>query len=174
MTKGILFVSLERFNNSRIIQAIRGICIALFSVEEAHCISKRGHSFRADYLHLSCCVNLFNIHPQLAVIATATPIAACDNGMAVMIPFPAAWMGLLNVRPTIRATVFPAWPHDSSLEAALTTPVDVLVWCLRDRPPGPTIIYVILQVTATQVSDMLRQHGLFQAQSFHAGMRITG
>src|SRR5699024_1794388 len=48
----LLYVAPERFNNERFREAIKSIRIALFAVDEAHCISEWGHNFRPDYLKL--------------------------------------------------------------------------------------------------------------------------
>lgn len=176
----ILFVSPERFNNMRFTHAIRQVDIALFAIDEAHCISEWGHSFRPDYLRLSRWADRLNVQRRLALTATATPAVAKDICQALAIPFPAAQVRLPNVRPnlTTRATLFPGSPHVAdgltpppSLEASLETRVDALCARLAERPPGPTIVYVTLQATATAVATMLRKHGYIQAQPYHAGMK---
>src|SRR5438552_2503656 len=49
----LLYVAPERFNNERFLETIRRRKIALFAVDEAHCISEWGHNFRPDYLKLA-------------------------------------------------------------------------------------------------------------------------
>ncbi len=48
----LLYVAPERFQNERFRQAIEQARVALFAVDEAHCISEWGHNFRPDYLKL--------------------------------------------------------------------------------------------------------------------------
>ena len=48
----LLYVAPERFQNERFREAIGQIRVALFAVDEAHCISEWGHNFRPDYLKL--------------------------------------------------------------------------------------------------------------------------
>lgn len=169
----ILFVSPERFNNMRFIHAISRTEIALFAVDEAHCISEWGHSFRPDYLRLSRWADRLNIRRRLALTATATPTVARDVCIALDIPFPAGQVRLPNVRPnlTTRLTLFPASPPGLSVDAALEKRVDALAARLRERPPGPTIVYVTLQATSDSVTEMLRSRSFTQAQSYHAGKR---
>lgn len=171
----ILFVSPERFKNSRFLRLIQNTRIALFAVDEAHCISEWGHSFRPDYLRLSRWADRLNCQRRLALTATATPRVAEDICAALNIPFPSAQVRLPSVRRnlTLRVASIPPAPHDGyqSLTDKLQTRVDVLVERLRSRSPGPTIIYVTLQATATFVASELRKRGFIQAASYHAGMR---
>jgi ATP-dependent DNA helicase RecQ len=49
----LLYIAPERFNNERFLDNLRRANIALFAVDEAHCISEWGHNFRPDYLKLA-------------------------------------------------------------------------------------------------------------------------
>lgn len=170
----ILFVSPERFNNLRFIVAIRKVSVALFAVDEAHCISEWGHSFRPDYLRLSRWADRLGVRRRLALTATATPAVARDICNALSIPFPEAQVRTPSTRPnlTTRVTVVPPVSAKASATAedAILPRVELLASRLREREPGPTIIYVSLQSTATLVADMLRRRGYAQALSYHGGM----
>ena len=69
----LVYVAPERFRSSQFIHALKQVPIALFAVDEAHCLSQWGHDFRPDYLRLSEAVAELD-HPQTAAFtATATP-----------------------------------------------------------------------------------------------------
>jgi ATP-dependent DNA helicase RecQ len=52
-TLQLLYVAPERFNNERFLRTLSRVRIALFAVDEAHCISEWGHNFRPDYLKIA-------------------------------------------------------------------------------------------------------------------------
>jgi len=69
----LLYVAPERFNNERFRESMGRTKIALFAVDEAHCISEWGHSFRPDYLKLARFARQCEAERMLALTATATP-----------------------------------------------------------------------------------------------------
>ncbi|MCX6900771.1 MAG: ATP-dependent DNA helicase [Verrucomicrobia bacterium] len=69
----LLYVAPERFKSERFVQALAPLSIALFAIDEAHCISQWGHDFRPDYLRLKWALKDLG-QPQVAALtATATP-----------------------------------------------------------------------------------------------------
>ena len=67
----LLYIAPERLSNPRT-QGLFSRCrIALFAIDEAHCVSQWGHDFRADYLQLSILHQLFPKVPRIALTATA-------------------------------------------------------------------------------------------------------
>lgn len=69
----LVYVAPERFRSTQFIRSLREVPVALFAVDEAHCLSQWGHDFRPDYLRLSEAVETLG-HPQTAAFtATATP-----------------------------------------------------------------------------------------------------
>src|SRR5438105_2884201 len=160
-TLQLLYVAPERFNNERFLADLRRdtVRIALFAVDEAHCISEWGHNFRPDYLKLAETARELGVERILALTATATPAVVKDICAAFNIPPECAVV-----------TGF----HRPNLELQ-TTPVTVaerdarLPDRLLARPPGPTIVYVTLQRTAERVAEQLAAAGL-PARAYHAGL----
>jgi len=69
----LLYVAPERFKSERFVAALAPLSIALFAIDEAHCISQWGHDFRPDYLRLKWALKDLG-QPQVAALtATATP-----------------------------------------------------------------------------------------------------
>ncbi|MCK4342392.1 MAG: RecQ family ATP-dependent DNA helicase [Phycisphaerae bacterium] len=155
----LLYISPERLGNERFLHSLQRRRISLLAVDEAHCISEWGHNFRPDYLKIARLASQLNVGRVLTLTATATPTVASDIARA----FGIAEEDVVHTgfyRPNLKLYVTPC-------EAAERT--DLLLARLRERPPGPTIVYVTLQRTAEQVAAFLSGHGL-DARAYHAGM----
>jgi len=82
----LLYVAPERFNSGAFIELLKTVNIALFIVDEAHCISQWGHDFRPSYLRLK------NVFPAIgnptvgAFTATATPQVRDDIKLQLGLP----------------------------------------------------------------------------------------
>jgi ATP-dependent DNA helicase RecQ len=156
----LLYVAPERFNNERFRQAIERIPIAVFAVDEAHCISEWGHNFRPDYLKLAEFARRCRAQRILALTATATVKVQQDICNAFDID-PANTVRTPFYRPNLTLLTTPVAEY--SRDKMLTDK-------LRLRPAGPTIVYVTLQRTAEEVAQQLAEAG-FDARAYHAGMK---
>ena len=156
----MLYVAPERFNNERFRASIRTLKIALFAVDEAHCISEWGHNFRPDYLKLAGYAREFQVERILALTATATEQVLKDicTGFDI-IPECAVRTGFYRSNLTLKTMPVTDQQRYSTL-----------LENLRDSPPGPTIIYVTLQKTAKVIAERLVLDG-FPVRAYHAGMK---
>ena len=82
----ILFVAPESLENRELRHTLTTAGIGLMVVDEAHCVSEWGHSFRPDYLKLPALQQELHPHATLALTATATPRVQRDLGQAFGIP----------------------------------------------------------------------------------------
>ena len=155
----LLYVAPERFNNERFRESMARVKIGLFAVDEAHCISEWGHSFRPDYLKLARFAKTYRAERVLALTATATPQVLDDICREFAIePRCAVRTGFYRPNLTLVTTPVAAAERDA-----------LLLNRLKTSPPGPTIIYVTLQRTAETVAERLAAAGL-AARPYHAGM----
>lgn len=67
----LLYLAPERLKQERTLNLLQNSTIALFAIDEAHCVSQWGHDFRADYLLLNVLHQLFPKVPRIALTATA-------------------------------------------------------------------------------------------------------
>lgn len=67
----LLYIAPERLKQERTLALLQRVPLALFAIDEAHCVSQWGHDFRADYLRLGILHELFPDVPRIALTATA-------------------------------------------------------------------------------------------------------
>ncbi len=67
----LLYIAPERLTGERTLSLLDRLQIALFAIDEAHCVSQWGHDFRADYLRLSLLHERYPQVPRIALTATA-------------------------------------------------------------------------------------------------------
>lgn len=159
----ILYCAPERLNNEafvEIMKCVRG-GVRLVAVDEAHCVSEWGHSFRPEYLKVARFVDEIKAERVICLTATATPKVADDICKA------------FNISKT---AVFRTSPYRPNLELqamAVKTKKEKypLIYDFLRKHPGPTLVYVTLQQQAvTMASDLKKQK--FNASAFHAGMKV--
>lgn len=67
----LLYVAPERLLTTRFLQLLERVELALFAIDEAHCVSQWGHDFRPEYVQLSILHERFPQVPRVALTATA-------------------------------------------------------------------------------------------------------
>ncbi|PCH33726.1 ATP-dependent DNA helicase [Wolfiporia cocos MD-104 SS10] len=159
----LLYVAPERhamLNNESFIAMMKRVKISLLAVDESHCISQWGASFRPEYLKIARFAEEFDVERVLCLTATATQEVAADICKSFHID-PAAGVFRTPVyRPNLALRVHVANTMQEKL--------DHLVPILKART-GPAIVYVTLQRHAEEIANYLRPHGL-DPMVYHAGM----
>lgn len=74
----LLYVAPERLMTERFQQILKQTPLAIFAIDEAHCVSQWGHDFRPEYLELAILPKLFPKTPRIALTATADTITRSD------------------------------------------------------------------------------------------------
>ena len=154
----LLYIAPERLTQERTLALLQQAQIALFAIDEAHCVSQWGHDFRADYLQLSLLHERFPTVPRIALTATADErtraeiISRLDLGRARQ--FIAGFD-----RPNIRYRI--ALKHNAKQQ---------LLRFLKDEHPADAgIVYCLSRKKTEDVAFWLQEQG-FTALPYHAGL----
>ena len=153
----LLYIAPERFAMSDFLETLKTVPIALFAIDEAHCISEWGHDFRPDYLSLSNITESFPGVPVAAFTATATRKVQNDiiRKTRLRCPF------------TIRAS-FDRHNLFYRVESKRELKIQVLD-ILRKYSGDPGIIYRTTRDSVTAMAGMLKDNDI-KALPYHAGL----
>ncbi|MGB7923840.1 MAG: RecQ family ATP-dependent DNA helicase [Pyrinomonadaceae bacterium] len=156
----LVYVAPERFRSLHFVETLRGMNIALFAVDEAHCISQWGHDFRPDYLRLKQAIEEIG-RPQItALTATATPYVRSDIIDQLSLREPRAFVSGFD-RPNLSITVV-----QTAKEREKIARIKALASAYSG---GSGIIYASTRKAVEQVTTRLRSAGL-SIVAYHAGM----
>ncbi|HEX5321048.1 MAG TPA: DNA helicase RecQ [Stellaceae bacterium] len=154
----LLYVSPERLVMPQCLALLRQCRIALFAVDEAHCISQWGHDFRRDYQALGILKEQFPDTPLLALTATADDPTRRDIALRLHLE---------------KAPLFAAGydrPNIFYRVVAKHTPRDDLLRFLNDEHPGDAgIVYCLTRRAVEDIAAWLTGRGR-EALPYHAGL----
>lgn len=155
-----LFVAPETLQQPAIQQAIRQVKLALFVVDEAHCISSWGPDFRPSYLLLGQVRQQLQPQLTLALTATATPKVFKDIQRELALPASTAHYRASVNRPNLFLRLERlAQPDDK--QARLQPLLDLNV---------PTLIYVATRHQAEALAQYLQLKTKRQVDYYHGGL----
>jgi len=157
----LLYVAPERLMTERCQRLLadleRGHGLALFAIDEAHCVSQWGHDFRPEYGQLSVLRERFPGVPRIALTATADPPTRVEIAERLLVEarvFVASFD-----RPNIRYRIVEK--RDAR---------DQLLRFIRDEHTGEAgIVYCLARNTVDEVAAFLSSHGI-PSLPYHAGM----
>jgi ATP-dependent DNA helicase RecQ len=159
----LVYVAPERFRSSRFLEALHSLHIALFAVDEAHCISTWGHDFRPDYLRLKNVIQSLNGiqtgTQTLALTATATPYVRSDIIQQLGLAQPETFVSGFD-RPNLTIDVV----HTEKEREKVAR-----IKRLAKTHDGSGIIYAATRKAVEQVALQLQGQGL-SVSAYHAGM----
>ncbi len=156
----IAYVTPERLGEPRFRERLAGVRVALFVVDEAHCISQWGHDFRPAYLGLGEAVRALHRPPVLALTATAPPKVKDDILAQLQIPEASVIDIGLN-RPNLRYHV---------IQASSERKKQAMLMRLIEKQKGCGIIYAATVKTVDALADFLHSQGI-DCGRYHGRMR---
>ena len=152
----LLYVSPERLMQYAFQQLLGRASIALFAIDEAHCVSHWGHDFRQDYRALGKIKSRFSHIPVIGLTATADTATQADILTQLNLNAPLVYKGSFD-RPNIRYRVM------SKYKA-----FDQVVSYAKQQE-GSGIIYCNSRAKVDDLHAKLFRLG-FRCAAYHAGM----
>lgn len=156
----ILYVSPERTQKEGFQKWVQDFKIALFAIDEAHCVSQWGHDFRAEYSQLNSLKAARPEVPVLALTASATPFVLNDIALQ---------LGLKSSVRHVHGFYRPNLYYQIETCADEDEKLSLLRQSLRQFPEGRVLIYCGTRRTTETLALALERE--FSGLGFyHAGM----
>lgn len=154
----LLYVAPERLVTARMLDQLSRVKIALFAIDEAHCVSHWGHDFRSDYLGLSVLKEQFPTIPRIALTATADPRTRADIAQRLGLEEAETFISSFD-RPNIFYRIVPKQKSMDQLEAFIR----------REHPGDAGIVYCLSRNKVEKTAQSLNERGI-RALPYHAGL----
>jgi len=155
----LLYVSPERLTNEQTLARLDETPIALFAIDEAHCVSQWGHHFRPEYRALPVLAERFPRVPRLALTATADPRTVQDIQRQLKLGESPLFRASFD-RPNIHISALPREQERGQLRRFIKSAGD---------GTGAGLIYCGTRRKAEQTAEWLKADG-HDALVFHAGL----
>ena len=154
----LLYVAPERLLTDRCLALIESTPIALFAIDEAHCVSQWGHDFRPEYLGLSVLHERFPDVPRVALTATADAQTRLEIRERLALQQAREFVSSFD-RPNIRYTIVPKDEPRRQL----------LAFIRAGHEDDSGIVYCATRKRVDDTAAWLSDQG-FDALPYHAGM----
>ena len=154
----ILYVSPERLLTDSLLEQLDRCEIALFAIDEAHCVSQWGHDFRTEYRKLAMLADRFPSVPRIALTATADEVTRQDIVDQLRLERARVFIASFN-RPNIHYRV-----------RAKDNPKRQVLEFIKSAHPGEAgIVYAMSRKSVDRMAVYLEKEGV-RALPYHAGL----
>ena len=153
----MLYLAPERLVQPRMLDFLRGLEIALFAIDEAHCVSQWGHDFRPEYLQLGQLAEQFPQVPRIALTATADKRTREEIVTRLHLQDAERFLSSFD-RPNIFYRIVPK-----------ESPRKQLLAFLAERRSDAGIVYCLSRKKVDEVTAFLCENN-FPALPYHAGL----
>lgn len=154
----LLYIAPERLLQPRTLSLLQECQLALFAIDEAHCVSQWGHDFRPEYLQLSKLVELFPAVPRIALTATADERTQVEIVERLSLQQPKEFIQGFD-RPNIRYRI---GQKDKAKQ-------QLLKFLKDEHPKDSGIVYCLSRKRVEETASWLCEQG-FNALPYHAGL----
>ncbi len=156
----LLYTSPESLANRRFVSGLAAIGLNLLAIDEAHCVSEWGHTFRPDYLRLREVREALGSPRTIGLTATATPLAREDIVRRLGLDDAAQIVNSV-ARDNLKFSVEKAESNDQKR--------DLLARYVTARKGQSGIVYVGSRKRTDELADLLVDSGI-KAMPYHAGL----
>lgn len=153
----MLYLAPERLVQPRMMAFLQSLDIALFAIDEAHCVSQWGHDFRPEYLQLGQLAEVFPNVPRIALTATADKRTREEIVTRLHLQNAERFLSSFD-RPNIFYRIVPK-----------EQPRKQLLAFLSERRSDAGIVYCLSRKKVDEVAQFLCAQG-FPALPYHAGL----
>jgi ATP-dependent DNA helicase RecQ len=154
----LLYLAPERLQVESTMRLLERGRIALFAIDEAHCVSQWGHDFRPDYLMLSTLHERWPSVPRIALTATATKQTHEEISSRLNLRNAKHFVASFD-RPNIQYRI-----------VGKDSPSKQLLNFLKTEHPGDAgIVYCLSRASVEKTAEMLNENGI-SAVPYHAGL----
>ena len=154
----LLYMAPERLVLPRTVQLLQRAQLALFAIDEAHCVSQWGHDFRPDYLGLSMLADAFPGVPRIALTATATEATHRELTERLQMQQARHFVSSFD-RPNIQYRIEPK-----------ASPREQLLRLISSEHEGDSgIVYCLSRKSVETTAQWLADRGI-PALPYHAGL----
>ncbi len=154
----LLYLAPERLRTESTLRLLDRGTIALFAIDEAHCVAQWGHDFRPDYLALSALHERWPAVPRIALTATATAATHAEIASRLRLEDARHFVASFD-RPNIRYRIEPK-----------NEPRQQLLQLLRTEHAGDAgIVYCLSRASVDATAEFLVRNGI-GALPYHAGL----
>jgi ATP-dependent DNA helicase RecQ len=154
----LLYIAPERLTTARCLDLFDRARLALFAIDEAHCVSQWGHDFRPEYLQLSLLHERYPQVPRIALTATADPQTRTEIISRLGLADARIFVSSFD-RPNIRYSII----DKDDARAQL------LEFIRAEHPDEAGIVYCLSRRRVDETAAWLAQKGV-RALPYHAGM----
>jgi len=154
----LIYVAPERLMTPRCLDLLEASKIALFAIDEAHCVSQWGHDFRPEYIRLSVLHERFPQVPRIALTATADPQTRAEIAHRLQLDDAMQFVSSFD-RPNIRYQIV----------EKTNARKQVLDFINEEHPGEAGVVYCLSRKKVEETAEFLQSQGI-NALPYHAGM----